>query len=117
MDHPEEYDLVQGLVEATNTERHFIWVINQNSLEGKKLPWKQIMVGHHQEIGTLDKRPVCLSITYAEIDGFYIAFYEAVSQVVDHKLVDSWVDKTFPGKPKSNAANFINVIHSLRRSS
>lgn len=98
------FDDVVFLVEANSHEYHFLWT--EWSTEYLTLPhapkedekfarpridWKQVSRGHVITIGELDKRPVCVSIFYAFIDGRKVMFYYGCSQVVDHAMIDEWL--------------------------
>ncbi len=81
------------IVEATSYEQHVFW---ENYFYKSKYEtliikdWLQETAGKIITIGKCDKRPVCVTIFWAWLDGCKIMFYEATSQVVDHKMVKEW---------------------------
>lgn len=106
-------------VEATSYEAQQIWrEFNQE----RGIPWKQGSgVGIH--IGELDivgqgKMPVVLSLMWNTIRGKLICFHEAVSQVVDHKMIEDWLqkniikDKTWAGD-RPITCDAMNAFHML----
>lgn len=85
---------VEFLVEATYNEQHHFWVDyhykpRTDSVEVKS--WECEGRGHMIEIGELDKRPICVSIFYGKLNGKRVMFYEGCSQVVDHKMIEDWL--------------------------
>jgi hypothetical protein len=86
---------VAYLVEATHFENHMLWVENHHRPlpNGVSIPdWKQEGMGFMTCIGELAGRPVCVGGFYARINGIRVMFYEATSQVVDHDMVERWLD-------------------------
>jgi len=82
------------LVECTHNESFTFWK-DYHYEPRKDTPvvkkWEQEMAGHMVCIGELDKRPVCVSIFYAKLNGKRVAFYEGTSQVVDHLMIEEWL--------------------------
>ena len=126
---PNRREKVEGtvaLIEATHNENHNLWL--HYSKQGArcapamkeygtvpKLDWIQVNPGHWEQIGTLDKRPVCVSVFWARIDGYLVGFWDATSQVVDYEMVKVWLKKTFPDDVyMTDATNFYNAIHHIR---
>jgi hypothetical protein len=111
-------DGVQGLCEANSYEQHSLW--GENDREGR-FTWVQENFGLLPTIGRVGKRPVVLSLFICVIKGYRICFYHATSQIVDHLIVDEWLKKAMPPSAhrrdgflnKTDAMNFINVIHEL----
>jgi hypothetical protein len=115
------------LVEATSNEAHWLWRDHSHQAtrslhsstpkdfpyEDCKVKWQQD-VGIFQQIGTLDGMPVTISITWNEIDGHLIGFWETTSQVTDHRMIDKWLEETFPGVPTTAADTFHRVITFVR---
>jgi len=81
--------------------------------------WQQVMEGRIVTIGYLGKRPICVSLFYAVIDGKRVMFFSACSMLVDHQLVEDWLRAGFkPGLYfSSNAMNFHNCVQALARMS
>lgn len=95
------------LVEATSCEQLDLWVKFHN-----ELPWEQINPGWLVQVGVLDNMPISISLNWCRIRGHLICFWEATSQVVDHRQIDAWFAKHYKqtyggGRPTTcNAMNF-----------
>jgi len=79
------------VIEATQNEQFCLW-------EKRKLyniEWKEDCVGFLETVGTLDNRPVNIVFTFAYWNGKRICFYEPVSQVVDHAMIEKWFEANF----------------------
>lgn len=104
MDHQtENMNKTQAVVEATNVEKQFLWETYTKRL-GKT--WIQDPAGYGITVGRIDDRPVCISITWAIVDGTHIMFVYPTSMVVDHHLIEQWIEKNFPHIRKVDATNF-----------
>jgi hypothetical protein len=86
----------------------------------KRIDWKQVSSGFGLTLGKLDDRPICVCFSFAYINGHKICFYEATSQVVDHKLIEKWLKTHFQlthdGYTRwnhTNATNFHNCVSGL----
>jgi hypothetical protein len=119
-----EINETEYLVEATSNESHHIW--QEWSLQAKhsnekvnkhynheRFPWEQGK-GFCEQIGTLDKRPVIITIFWNRINGHQIGFWSMDSQVCDYKMAKEWLKKTFPGISSTDAGNFHNVIRIIQ---
>lgn len=111
------------LVEATHNEAHDLWVdwSEESASHGwgdarsPRLPWEQITLGYGDTIGHFGGMPVAVSVTFARVLGQVIAFYEATSQVVDHRMVGKWTQTAFPSsRGKTNATNFHICVQALK---
>jgi hypothetical protein len=86
------------LVQATDTERYFLWCIhadpdsNNTRYPYQKLQWDQEGLGKIVTIGYLDKRPTCVEISYAKLNGKRVMFYEGCSELVDHDMIRKWLE-------------------------
>jgi hypothetical protein len=81
--------------------------------------WEQIAPGYHVVVGEFHGFPVNISCWWWKIDGVLVMFYEAVSRVVDHDMVDEWllnncVKKDGSSLAKTNADNFHHLIDFIR---
>lgn len=93
-DYAKLFEGVVFIVECTFNEMHSFWEDYYYKPKYKKAKikdWKQESMGQTITIGTCDKRPVCISIFWSWLDGHRVMFYEASSQVVDHKMVEKWI--------------------------
>jgi hypothetical protein len=113
---------VTGVVEATSAEKHWIWREFSDWSEDEHMDrtWKQGS-GLLATVGTVGKRPVCISVLVDVVNGKRILFYHATSQVVDHQMVEEWLKRELPvtafegGDPRkrmnhTDATNWSNVI-------
>lgn len=39
--------------------------------------------------------PVCISVSWAKLNGHFVMFYEATSEVVDHRKIRKWLKKYY----------------------
>lgn len=122
-----EFENIFFVVEATNCEHAMLWENwSKESIEpkgyGTLLNWSgRGAYGFSVQIGTLDKRPVNVSILFDTINGAKIVFYEAVSQVVDYKMVRAWIDENLTSELPDgrvnhcDANNFHQCMHALQK--
>lgn len=110
---------VIGVVDANSFENMSLW--QQNQIRDNQRTWEESRSGYLVTVGQMGDRPVCLSISYATIDGHKILFIDACSEVVDYAMVEEWLKKYLPetawterfsGKyiNRTNAMNFHNVF-------
>lgn len=82
------------LVEATHNEQHHFWVdyhYKPRYEHSTVKKWEQVTIGRMIQIGELDNRPINISINWAILEGYIVMFYEGVSQLVDHKMIEDWI--------------------------
>lgn len=113
--HRAHIDETVFVVEATHEEQNNFWLRWHTVLE-----FEQVSPGFLEQIGSLGtvrRRPVCVSVSWYRIEGKLVAFYEATSTVVDHDMVKEWVEKTFPVIKtqgwRDHHANAANMGHCL----
>lgn len=114
-------DGVVGVVEANTYEQHMLWNENRRSAQPKT--WKDTSYGLMEVIGYFGEMPVCVSLLTAEVDRHKLLFIHATSQVVDHRMIDSWMNVTLPRSAfrkdgyinKVDAMNFHNVFLAASR--
>lgn len=86
--------------------------------------WEEVSSGFMLTIGNVEiggeKLPVCVSFSFAYINGHKICFYYTSSRVHDHTMVDEWFQEHFQlthdGYTRWNhvdANNFHNCVNSL----
>jgi len=120
-----ELENIFYVVEANSFERSTLWEEwSQASLEPRPnrtlLNWAGQAHGFSVQVGKLDRRPVMVSITFDTINGAKIVFYDAISQVVDHRMVDKWVEEnlisTLPNGRQNHcdAMNFVHCVHAIQ---
>lgn len=105
-----------GFCEATREEQYGIWL---RFVHGKtpEPEWREDM-GLGVTIGYLDDRPIHVVLSPVQFAGHKIIFYEATSEVVDHKLVRTFIETIAPDTAcnihgrlnHSDAANFVNIL-------
>lgn len=99
-------------VEATHFEQHMLWVqfaadsMDRPTWVKKPHVWKQLNPGSIREIGRLDGRPVCVELSWADIDAATVLFYNLCSRVTDSEMLEKWLKNELPGVPRSDAMNF-----------
>lgn len=118
-DHVKEFLAdVDGVVEATNTEKTHLWMVNKHSLYGQKpREWKELLSGYGTIVGYLAEMPVFISLLKDTIDGKNILFWFATSQVVDYRMIEQWMEENIPERARKDgrinqvdAGNFNNVF-------
>lgn len=109
---------VDGVCEATNTEKTYLWMVNKHSLYGQKpREWKELLSGYGVTVGYLNDMPVFISLLKDNIDGKNILFWFATSQVVDYRMINAWLEENIPERARrdgrihqTDAANFHNLF-------
>lgn len=117
-------------VEATSHEMHMLWrdfADDRTAREygpptKRRVKWEQLNPGSMPTIGTLGKRPICLTIFWARIDGQIVMFYEATSELVDWAKIRAWLDTEYKHvpmwdnstrKPFCDAQNFHHCLSAI----
>jgi hypothetical protein len=78
------------------------------------VPWEQDGLGYCATIGTIDKRPIAVTVFWVNIAGRRVAFVEGTSQLVDYRMIDDWCEDVFPNASAfANQDNFHNIIHPI----
>ena len=78
------------------------------------VPWDQDSLGMYTEIGKINKRPIVVSVFWANIADRRIAFIEPTSALVDYAMVDQWCSTVFPNAVSfTNEANFHNIVRAI----
>lgn len=78
--------------------------------------WKEQSRGEMRQIGDIGGRPICVTVSYAEINGVRAAFVEGCSQVVDYKMVDEWIEQEMPqtASHRADTMNWRNALAGLK---
>lgn len=108
---------VFGVVEATDFERHMLWTEN-GGMGTEKLKWIDNLLGLLETVGHLDDMPICISLMKAAVDGKLLLFWHPTSQVVDHRIIDAWMQKNIPASARrsdgsihrTDPMNFHNIF-------
>ncbi len=85
-----------------------------------RVNWQQIMAGFNLTIGHIEEYPVCVSFSFALINGKKVCFYHSTSRMVDHEMIEDWLmgrfqlthDK-YTRRNHVDATNFHNCVNSL----
>lgn len=78
------------VVESTSFEVLNHW---RHCDESEKYEIEQDSLGFGQTIGYVGDMPVAISLQRYKINGRWVVFYEATSQVVDHRMVRTWINE------------------------
>ena len=121
LDFQQKLNQVAYVVEATDTERFFIWKEQVDELKLKYVKsWDHHTLGHWQTIGELNGRPICLSASFVTIGGIFTAFVELTSQLQDYKMMEEWLDKYCPAyldkrNKVTDAMNFSHIVRVINQ--
>lgn len=95
------------IVEATSFEQLCLWqsyAKQSPTHHSHAVDWKEYSHGWLVTVGKLAKMPVCISVSWAKLDGHFVMFYEATSEVVDHRKIRKWLKKYYkPSKQHKKA--------------
>jgi hypothetical protein len=79
------------------------------------------MYGWMIRLGTLDNRPITMSVSFVKLDGKIVMFWYQCSQVTDSVLAEKWIEDHFKGKwdnghrdATTNADNFHHCVHAIQ---
>mgnify|MGYP001575511176 CR=1 FL=1 len=117
------------IVEANSFEQHALWADHAKDtcfpridprtckLAHEHVKWEQLNPGGMVTVGTLAKMPVCLSISFARIEGHIVCFWYQCSQVTDGRKAEAWLKSTFAGLYKARATcdafNFHQCLRAI----
>ena len=109
------------LVEADDDKIHHLWAdwalrakaqCERVRNDRPRVDWQQGQ-GICRQIGTLDKRPVVITVFWNKISGQQVGFWTMDSQVTDHKMAEEWLKETFPDVPQFSRFN--SVLNHIER--
>lgn len=106
---------VMGAVEATSYEQLCLW---QEHHQTAHRAWIENNMGLSVTVGHVGDMPVNISLSTAIVSGHKVLFYDDISQVVDHEMIEEWLKKNLPASAhtpdgrlnKTNAMNFLNIF-------
>jgi hypothetical protein len=100
---------IVGICEANSYEKMCLW---REYHEDRKISWEPGTGGGPMiTIGmSKDERPTVLCLCVDIVDGKRVLFFDATSQLVDHKLIDEYVANTWPNVRRTDAMNFSNIL-------
>jgi len=88
--------------------------------EHPRVEWEQVMNGFSLTIGYVKKSPVCVSFSFAVINGKKVCFYDCTSQIADHQMIEDWLISRFQLTHDNysrwnhtNSSNFHICVHGL----
>jgi hypothetical protein len=109
----------QFLIEATVCEWHELWAAWYRGSQRRIAPhfnqWVNLD-GWGVQVGELFGRPVCISIQMCLLDGFLVAVWYPVSNLVDYSMIWEWLDKHFTTKTEDGrlaACDAMNFHHCV----
>lgn len=117
----QEYKLerTQFFVEATDSERFFLWEENHEKVE-----WEEDNMGFYRLVGTVKSEldnyetllPVYVNFSFAKIGGKYICFYYGTSRGIDHDMIENYIEKypvKWDGGTRRAMTDSMNFHHCL----
>ncbi len=108
------WPLTEYVVEATHEEGFGVWQRTHKTVKweqghGWLITLGKVWVG--SALRKLERMPVTVSVNWNLLDGHLVGFYEAESQVVDHRMVDKYIRGNCA--KHTNATNFHLCAHAL----
>jgi predicted nucleotide-binding protein (sugar kinase/HSP70/actin superfamily) len=107
---------VKFFVEANSYEMFKLWQENKNYDIPCK--WDEHHSGFGFTIGRISNRPIVLTFSFATLDDSLVCFYTSSSQLVDHKMIEDFIEFCWPIKydhghrrAMTDAQNFHHCIH------
>lgn len=108
------------IVEATSFEQYCLWEKYASTSSIYNLTWAQ-MDGWLVTVGKLHGRSICISTRWVKIEKRLVMFWEATSQLVDHKMIENWLDEHFQGtydkglrRASCDANNFHHCVTAIK---
>jgi hypothetical protein len=111
-------------VEADSFSYHALWRDHSHESRerrGKIVEWQDVSQGWSKQVGSLDGRPVVVSLRWSYLDGQLVLFWHGTSQVVDYKMIEDWLDEHFKAtydndtcKAKCDASNFHHCLSAVQ---
>lgn len=87
-------------VEADGFAQHALWGDNERARakgESWSVEWEEVNPGWLITVGEVEidgkTWPVCISITFAFLNGQRVLFWYATSKIVHHDMIEDWFDK------------------------
>ncbi len=109
------------VVKASSDEMQLLWEKfckqSMYKTELTKYDWEQLNPGRVLTLGELAGMPVCVSVFWFKINGIMVMFIEGTSQVVDHRMIDKWLEENcaprWDGGSRPAECNTVNFHHVL----
>lgn len=118
------------LVEADTYAQHQLWATHSSdsiyppwdTRKGHRLcpglKWEQEGMGFMPYVGDIERKPIHVSLFWYRIEGRWVCFYYACSQVVDHRMIEAWLEQHFTGgagkRAMCDAANFNHCLQAIK---
>jgi hypothetical protein len=105
------------IVDANSYEQFALWKEYSKTHNGdnpKYATWKEESAGVMVTLGELAGMPVCLSLSWAVIEGKRVMFVYQTSMVTDWRMVKEYLEENCPNVKTVDATNFYPGL--LRRS-
>ncbi len=115
------------VVEASSFEKQKLWEENKARRKARKpfnqmyVEWEQGRSGVGICVGMLAEMPVNISVIWDKLDGKTICFWEAVSPVVDYRMIEKFFEKNCNPKwdngtrqARVNVDNFHHCLHAIK---
>lgn len=108
------------VVKATTAERMYLWRdYSKSTIVSNGCTWKQDNSIRNVVTGLLGNYAVCINLMKANINGQWVIFVEDTSTVVDHNMIDDFLQNHLNCKNDrgyihhSDVTNFSNVINYI----
>ena len=109
------------IVEANRFEQQSLWErYAYSTMSRGDFIWEQ-MDGWLVTVGKLHGRPICIDVFWNKIEGQLVMFWHPTSALVDHKMIDNWLDENFHGtynkglrRASCDAQNFHQCISAIK---
>ncbi|MFA5153768.1 MAG: hypothetical protein WC554_14500 [Clostridia bacterium] len=98
----EKMSKVKFFVEANSYETFKLWKENKYDYS-EPCEWKEDTAGLVFTIGYVDNRPINLEFSFNTINGTLVCFYSGISQLVDHKMIEEFIEFCWPIKYDRNS--------------
>jgi hypothetical protein len=106
---------VMFVVDANSYERLALWREFQHAVD-----WKEDSSGFGEVVGQVGDNNVNISLNFATLNGQVVMFIDTISQVVDHRMVDAWLEKHCAPRydnghrlARTNSMNFAHCLHAV----
>lgn len=102
--------MVKFIVEANSFEELELW-----KEFNKRVIWEEARIGDMETVGYFNKMPVNISRMVDKLNGHDVLFWDAISQVVHHGMIDEYFKVHYHNIPRCNAMNFHQVILGVEK--
>lgn len=105
---------IKSLVAVVEASSRMQYVLHERWCRSCR--WQQDQSGWVAQVGEFGGMPVTVALTFARIDDGLVCFYEAISTVVHHQMVERWIDAYCRGlhTMRVRADRFPEVMNRLR---